>query len=194
MGRRRRSFTRPYGLRSYKKLFVIATEGKKTEPAYFLLFEGDNRIVRIKCIKGDAKSAPAYVLKRMQNYLQEEALQKSDEAWIVVDQDQWEARQLQMLFDWAKQKSNRHVALSKPNFEYWLLLHFEDGTGLVFASDCAVRLKRYLPGYDKSIDRNKFPEEAIREAINRAKSRKKSGAQAFTDVYRLVENILKAQE
>ena len=62
MGRRRRSFTRPYGLRSYKKLFVIATEGKKTEPAYFLLFEGDNRIVRIKCIKGDAISAPAYVL------------------------------------------------------------------------------------------------------------------------------------
>jgi hypothetical protein len=194
MAARRRSFRRSYGQRSYKKLFVIATEGKKTEPSYFRLLQGDNKIVRILCLKGDAKSAPAYILKRMNAFLKEEDLKDTDEAWIVVDQDQWEQEQLKSLFQWAELKTNQDVALSCPNFEYWLLLHFEDGKKLSSSTECTVRLKRYLPGYDKGVDVGKFPLEAIRQAIMRAKIRKQAGKQGSTTVYRLVENILNAQE
>lgn len=35
MPQKRRSFRRPFGKLPYRKLFVIATEGAKTEPQYF---------------------------------------------------------------------------------------------------------------------------------------------------------------
>lgn len=197
MGRFRRSFSRTYGQRSYKKLFVIATEGKKTEPAYFRMLADSSKLVKIKCIKGDAKSAPGYVLKRMALCLQEEDLQKGDEAWIVIDQDQWEEHQLETLFVWEKATENRGIALSNPNFEYWLLLHFEEGTKLAHAEDCSRRLKKYIPGYDKGIDSGHFTSEQVRQAVERARARTKGKPAACfgsTSVYRLVENILTARD
>ena len=40
---KRGSFQRPFGERRYRKLFVIATEGVKTEPQYFAAFNIDRR-------------------------------------------------------------------------------------------------------------------------------------------------------
>jgi len=86
----RRSFQRPLGERRYKKLFIIAVEGSKTEPQYFDLFNSQGAIISVKCLKGKhTNSAPLQVLKRMENYLKKEALGKTDEAWLVVDKDAW---------------------------------------------------------------------------------------------------------
>lgn len=193
----RRKFQRPLGQRRYRKLFVIAVEGAKTEPQYFATLNNQQSVIRVNCLKGKHDSSPPQVLRRMQDHLKKEALKKSDEAWLVVDKDQWTNGQLAQLNGWSQVADNYGFALSNPKFEYWLLLHFEDGTGIASSQDCSDRLKRHLPDYDKGIDPRKFPRQTIDEAIRRAKQRDNPPCPDWprsiggTTVYRLVENILR---
>ena len=101
MGGRRR-FKRVIGIRRYRRLFVVATEGTKTEPLYFIMFNDDNKVVHVKCLKGNKQSSPKQVLKRIKVYLQSHSLQDGDEAWLVVDQDQWPDDQLIQLHEWSQ--------------------------------------------------------------------------------------------
>lgn len=148
MPRGRRALTRPLGQRRYRRLFVIATEGSRTEPDYFRLFM-DDVAVHVVCIPARSGSSPDRVLRRLRERLATESLRREDEAWIVVDRDQWTDDQLRSLHDWSCEKDNYGLAVSNPMFELWLLFHFEDGNGLASAHDCLARLKRYLPEYRK---------------------------------------------
>ena len=195
MPSRRRRFRRPPGKRRYRKLFVIATEGVKTEPQYFAIFNDRDSVVHVKCLRSKHHS-PTQVLKRMEDHLRRENLLASDEAWLVVDKDHWQDQDLEQLHKWSQGTDNYGFALSNPRFEYWLLLHFEDGTQIGSSRECATRLKRYVPDYDKNIDVRKIKPDMIKNAIRRAKLRdnppcadwpRKFGS---TTVYKLVENIL----
>lgn len=196
MPRTDRRFQRPFGERRYRKLFIIAAEGAITEPLYFGLFNNQQAVIKVQCLKSSHDSAPKHVLKRMKKYLQNESLQATDEAWLVVDKDQWTDEQLTRLHAWAQERENFGFALSNPKFEYWLLLHFEDGSRITSSSKCTERLQRHLPDYDKGFDIRKFTPSMIDDAIRRAHWRdtppcadwpRSIGA---TTVYRLVENIL----
>lgn len=194
--KRRREFKRQSGSRRYRKMFVLATEGSKTESQYFAIFNDQNLVVHIKFLKERGNSAPPQVLARMKNYLDNENLDSSDEAWLVVDKDQWTDDQLSQLHEWAQKADNYGLALSNPKFEFWLLLHFEDGNGVSNSKTCSQRLERCIQGYDKSIDVKKISEDMITEAIERAKKRDTPACRDWprntgTTVYKLVENILK---
>ena len=192
---KRRQFERPLGERRYRKLFVIAVEGTKTEPQYFAIFNDQNSVIRVNCLKGTSSSAPTHVLKRMEAHLKKEELKDSDEAWLVVDKDNWTDEQLAHVVAWVQGTDNHGLALSNPNFEYWLLLHFEDGSGISSSRDCSCRLKRHLPAYDKGIDGRRITSKMIQAAIRRAKIRDNPPSPDWprtigsTTVYRLVENI-----
>lgn len=192
----RRRLRRPLGERRYRKLFVIAVEGVKTEPQYFAIFNDQNSVIRVNCLKGSHSSSPLQVLKRMNDHLQQEKLRSSDEAWLLVDKDQWTDKQLAQLNSWAKTCDNYGFALSNPKFEYWLLLHFEDGTDIASSRNCSDRLKRYLSGYNKGIDARNITRARIDEAIRRARLRDNPPCSDWpravggTTVYRLVEKIL----
>ena len=58
MASRRRTFKRPLGERRYRKLFVIAVEGVKTEPQYFAIFNDQTSVIRVNCLKGGHDSPP----------------------------------------------------------------------------------------------------------------------------------------
>lgn len=199
MAAQRRKFKRPLGERRYKKLFLIAAEGIKTEPIYLSIFTDDKSIVQVSCLKGRSDSSPPQVLKRMTDHLLSEGLKSSDEAWLVVDKDQWTDEQLTHLHQWASHQDNYGFALSNPKFEYWLLLHFEEGTGIGSSRDCSERLKRWIPDYDKGFDTRKISQLQIEDAIRRAKRRDHPPCDDWpknlgqTTVYRLIENILKAR-
>ena len=199
MAAQRRKFQRPLGERSYKKLFLIAAEGIKTEPIYFSIFTDDKSIVQVSCLKGKSDSSPPHVLKRMTEHLSSAGLKSSDEAWLVVDKDHWTDEQLSQLNQWASLQDNYGFALSNPKFEYWLLLHFEEGTGITSSRDCTERLKRWIPNYDKGVDTRKISQLQINDAIRRAKKRDHPLCDGWpknfgqTTVYRLIESILKAR-
>jgi hypothetical protein len=195
---KRRRFTRPLGKRPYRKLFVIAAEGTKTEPEYFVIFSEQQSVIRVNCLKSRHGSSPPQVLRRMEEHLKREKLRSSDEAWLVVDKDQWTDEQLSQLHTWAQKQENYGFALSNPKFEYWLLLHFEDGVGIASSQDCTDRLRRHLPSYDKGVDSDKITREHIDNAIRRAKQRDNPPctdwprAIGCSTVYKLVENILRS--
>ncbi|MEA3413457.1 MAG: RloB family protein [Pseudomonadota bacterium] len=197
---RRRRFQRRVGVRRYRRLIVIATEGSKTEPQYFSLFNNQESVIKAYCLRGRHDSAPPKVLKRMKDYIENSGLQSTDQAWLVVDRDNWTEEQLGQLYHWSEQAENYGFALSNPRFEYWLLLHFEDGSGIAGAQDCADRLNRYVPHYKKGIDPRKFPPEAIEAAIGRASQRDNPPCADWprlvgsTTVYRLVGKILEKGE
>ena len=192
----RRKYRRPTGERRYRKLFLIATEGDKTEPQYFAILNDHHSVIHVDCIKSKHHSSPLQVLKRMEDRLKRETLKNSDEAWLVVDKDQWQDEQLAQLHTWSQDADNYGFALSNPKFEYWLLLHFEDGTNLGSASECSARLKKHLPGYDKGLDIRNITPDMIEDAIRRAKARDNPPCGDWprtfgsTTVYKLVENIL----
>jgi len=129
----------------------------------------------------------------MKKHLKEKGLKKNDEAWLVVDKDDWETEPLLQLFNWSKEKDNYNFALSNPKFEYWLLLHFEDGSGISSSQDCTNRLKQYLPNYNKGIPAN-ISKPKIQNAITRAKQKDSPPCEDWprqhgSTVYRLVEKL-----
>ena len=54
----------------------------------------------------------------MKKHLEKEGLKKTDEAWLVVDKDQWSDEHLFQLHQWSQQKENYGFALSNPKFEF----------------------------------------------------------------------------
>jgi hypothetical protein len=197
MSRGRRRFNRPTGTRRIRKLILIATEGRVTEPGYFTLLNQMNpENLTVKCICGK-KSTPNHVLKRIVEVLESERLKRDDEAWIVVDKDDWSDEELQRLVDWSARRTNYHLAVSNPMFEYWLLLHFEDGSGVSTANQCYDRLKRYLTTYRKHIRSNDITRDQVDDAIRRAEARDRPPTSDWprnlgTTVYRLAKSILSA--
>ena len=198
MPSKKHSFARPLRReRTRHKLFVLAVEGQKTEHQYFNLFKIGKALVKVECIPSSSNSSPNQVLKRMEARLRKESLKSSDEAWLVVDRDEWDEQALNKLHAWAQEKDNYHMALSNPKFEYWLLLHFEDGTGVATAQECDRRLKEKLRNYDKSIPAAAFTRERINLAIQRAEALDNPRCTDWprtpgSTVYRLVDNILNA--
>jgi hypothetical protein len=200
MAKGRRTFDRALGERRYRKMFVVSVEGLKTEPQYFAVFNGSNSIVRVNTIPGSSDSSPHQVLKRMRTHLRKEGLRASDEAWLVVDKDQWTVEQLDELYAWSQESERYGFALSNPKFEFWLLLHFDDGAGATTAAQCELRLRRWLPAYDKGVSAADFPRDRVEQAVARARRRDTPQCQRWpstpgvTTVYRLVERILTAGE
>lgn len=199
MSQKRRKLHHKRGEHHYRKLFIISAEGAKTEKQYLDLLNRHQSQIAIKCLKHKTKSAPLFVLKRLKEYLKTEGLKKLDEAWMVVDRDKWEEEDLMQLHDWSKEAENYGFVLSNPSFDYWILLHFEEGNNLANLEECMTRLNKYLPKYheDKDISSHKykFTEKEFKNAIKRAEQKDKPRCIDWprttgTTMYQLVQKIL----
>lgn len=199
MGRRdRRNFgdRRPPGRRRYRKIFVVASEGKVTEVEYFRRLNSVRTTVRLHCLDKGDKSSPDQALKAINKHLRSEGIRKGDEAWIVVDADSWEEAALARLHDWSLSDGCRGLAVSNPKFELWILLHFEDGNGASTATIIDQRLRKYPVGTGKHLVGPWLTEERITTAITRARAKDSPPCVDWphspprTTVYRLVERFL----
>jgi hypothetical protein len=193
------ALSRPFGNKRYKRLFLISSEGSVTEPEYF---EGLQHYARIECSRAKGKPAPGDVLKRMKKAFNQTPFRKGDKAWLVIDKDKWTDAQLKELHHWTTEQAanvKRGLAVSNPRFELWLLLHFEDVEGTCPGYECANRLKKHIPGYDKHISLEAFPMTSITAALCRARQMDQPPVsdwpkQTGTTVYRLVEALIKPAE
>ena len=147
----------------------------------------------IKIIPSRHKSSPAQVFDAALDKARKIRLRAGDEVWLVIDTDSRSEGQLKEVCAQCVQKAF-HVAVSNPKFEYWLLLHFEDGSNISSAEDCVRRLRKHMPDYHKSsLNLNKL-RNGIADAIDRAKSKDSAGRAippvAGSTVYRLIERLL----
>jgi RloB-like protein len=176
------------------RLFVIATEGKETEKQYFNMFNSSRIKVEVLPTGDDGKSAPQYVLDRLDIFREQYDLDADDMLWFVSDVDRWPEKNLSTVCRAAKQK-NYGLAISNPCFEVWLYLHFAD----LHPDDCTgkdfeQRLKTTLGKYNKSNLDILAYQSGIKEAIERAKNLHPDLQEYWptsigSHVYRLVELI-----
>lgn len=127
----RRSFTRLSGFRD-ASIIGIACEGDVTEYRYFEEFKArytdfPSRI-HVELIKRQkaSQSAPEHVIASIDAFRKLKA-GPDDEFWVVIDYDRWGERKLSEIAQQASQKGY-HVAVSRPCFEAWLLLHWIEQT------------------------------------------------------------------
>ena len=123
-----------------------------------------------------------------------------DEIWCVLDHHERDAQIAEFRSSIAKVQARRprdRIAVSKPCFEYWLLLHFEYITrafhGVPGRSACCQVtevLQGHLPNYRKN-DQAIFRSVSNRtaRAIANAKQGMNAGAPSFTEVGLLVERL-----
>jgi hypothetical protein len=180
------------------KLFIVATEGKETEKQYFGMFKSTRIKVEILATTEDGKSAPEYVLERLDKFKERYDLSKDDMLWLVSDVDRWRDKKLSSVCSQARQKGY-NLAISNPCFEVWLTLHFED-INTQEDKDCdefKKRLRIILGSYNGSnLDISAYKPNT-KDAVNRAKNLHPSSQQDWpptlgTHVYRLVEILLKS--
>ena len=154
--------------------------------------------VEILATGDDNKSAPEYVLERLDKFKDLYGFSEDDELWLVLDVDRWvKKEQLIAVCPQARQKGYQ-LAISNPCFEIWLCLHFED----LFPEDWTckhfeARLRNILGSYNKSnLDVLAYTPN-VKNAIERSRSldlrqNEYWTSQLGTRVYKLVESILQS--
>jgi hypothetical protein len=191
----RRPLKRSLGQKSYRKMFFVAVEGKKTEPQYFDILKKILPNICIKCVQGGNKTSPIQILNTLKKFMQGEKFLKTDEAWIVIDKDSWTEEQLFTVWKWSQEDPRNGLAVSNPKFEYWLLQHFEEGNNISGSNECSKRLNKYIPNYDKGVKEVQITIASVEEAISRARRRDIPPCEDWprntgTTVYRLVMRML----
>ncbi len=189
-----RKFTRAIATRPYRRIFRIFPEGYETEPSYFEVIRKLCPDVHISIHCHSSNTHPQQILARAKKFINDKKLGKHDLIWLVVDVDYHDKKDLQPLIDWAKENKNYGAAISNPNFEYWILLHFEKGDGIKNMKDCENRLKKHLPNYKKNYLDEKKLIPNITTAITNAKNKHRQSQDWHSDhhttVYELVESII----
>ncbi|MFT8720279.1 RloB family protein [Acetobacter sp.] len=192
--RKKRPLDRSVAVRD-AQLFVIATEGEKTEDIYFSAFQSTK--IRIKTIPTvNGASAPDHVFRRLLEFRDQYQLDDTDELWLVIDRDKWPVRSLRQIASDCQSKKIG-LALSNPCFEIWLAMHYEkleDFPEKLKSCEAFRMLKNCCKSYNKSNFDPKLFIDKTENAISVAKELDKRPRSRWPDktgsrVYRLVEKI-----
>ena len=178
------------------RLFVVATEGEKTEEQYLNIFQSRRVKVEVLSTGPDGKSAAKHVLARMAEFEERYDLGPDDERWLMFDVDRQRPQFIEEVTQMGLESGYR-LAVSNPCFELWLLLHLRehDTTDL----ECAAvinRLRSHLGSYSKTkFDSSPYGRDAIVKAIEAAKLLDRQENVRWpsypgTHVYKLVEKLL----
>lgn len=176
------------------KLYIIATEGEKTEKQYFDIFRNLKIQVRVIPTEGGL-SAPEYVLERLEQFEEQYQIGNEDELWLMIDVDRWGDRKLSQISAATSQKDYQ-LAVSNPCFEVWLYLHCADyENDDLTCAEVEELLRQHLGSYNKrnlSIDVYK---PNVGDAVRRAKrlhtnTNERWPSSLGTHVYKIVEQLI----
>lgn len=190
---------RPFGKRTRarrasRSSILIVCEGTLTEPFYFSALKQAWRLPSVRVVGSEPGTGLVRLRQRARRELA--AMSPGDEVWCVVDHDDRESGMAALR---SGASAQFHVAVSKPCFEFWLLLHFGFTTrpfkGTPGRSACVQvtrELKRHLPDYQKN-DPGVFERVAdqLPTAVSNAKRASRAGAASYTDVWKLIDRLEK---
>lgn len=152
------------------RLFIVACDDTFAPKQYFDLF----RIPRVKIRvvpTTDGTSTAAHVLDRLLQFEHD----PDDELWMLLDTDHCTRGSHLQGFTTALRNAKQkgvNVALSKPSFELWLLLHHLDEAfvgDLATANDVETKLRGILREYNKTrLKAIHYPIESVSDAYARA--------------------------
>jgi hypothetical protein len=153
------------------RLFIIACDDTYAPKQYFDFFRLPRVRVHVEpTIDG---TSAARVLERLVSFAHE--AEEDDELWLLLDTDHFTTGTHLPAFTSTLTKARQHgvnVALSKPCFELWLLLHHVPETalgGVKTAADVSTLLRQQLGEYNKKkLKSQHYPLSSVCEACLRA--------------------------
>ncbi|WP_287129145.1 RloB family protein [Candidatus Cyanaurora vandensis] len=160
---RRPSARRPPEHSPSGKIFLIITEGEKTEPNYFKQLRELLRLRTVEVELVHPEGTDPITLTKYADKCRKERIQKAkksniftpyDEVWVVFDLEKIhdERRKLAQAAMNLPEARGTFFAQSDPCFEYWLLLHWEYTTSpFIDCNNVCQYLKKYLPKYIKGL-------------------------------------------
>lgn len=153
---------RKTGIREYRSVCWVSAEGA-TERDYLgmTVFKGSSVSVRFPKNTHPNRHNPAAVLKRFEKALRENDFRSGDEAWLVVDVDDWSKDEFRELLAWEAADSRHHLAVSNPKFELFLLMHFEKANGCTTPEKVDAALKKHWPRYAKRVTPTQFSAKQV---------------------------------
>ncbi|MDK8759978.1 RloB family protein [Corynebacterium sp. MSK151] len=135
-----------------KKILLICVEGE-TEQAYFNSIASYNHQIYPVVFPGNNSSPQGLLsaaISKVEEFIKKKGLKPSDEAWLVLDRDEGERDEAILdLYEWAKLHRNRYIALSVPNFELWILAHFQGVSGISTKTEVKTALDSHISNYKK---------------------------------------------
>jgi RloB-like protein len=168
--RKARPLTRDTASLRDDRLFIVACDDTYAPKQYFEFF----RITRVQVHvvpTEDGTSAAPHVLSRLLAFDHEQ----DDELWLLLDTDHYTQGTHLASFTDAIAEAKRqgvNIALSKPCFELWLLLHHLNESEIGSpsnAQDVEDALRGALGNYNKSnLKREDYPLKSIADACSRA--------------------------
>lgn len=154
--------------------FFVACDDTYAPKQYFGFFRLSR--VHVEVVPtSEGKCAARDVLKRLLEYSREFEPEDDDELWMLLDTDHYTTGTHLRSFLSAirnARKKRVNVALSKPCFELWLLLHHEEEAAvrsLLSGGEVVEALRAKLGQYDKTkLKREHYPLSSVAEAVKRA--------------------------
>lgn len=204
--RRARALARKKGTRPPYDRILICCEGAKTEPLYFEDIRIEKRIpgAHVKVMPSALGTEPLQIVEyALSKFLD---AREFEHIFVVFDRDQHRtyhdalnrSAALNERYQNDGKKLVKFTAIpSVPNFELWILLHFEDVLDFHHRDDIVRRVCACLPGYWKAMPGvYKATQSNVDTAIGRAKVLQSryaaaSGIDPYTEVDKVVE-ILRA--
>ncbi|MEX2381592.1 MAG: RloB family protein [Opitutales bacterium] len=187
--------SRQSGGRRSKHLFVVATEGYRTEPIYFESFNPDpgEGSIRFEILNHRHKNNPSDLLARLVEFREKKKPGSGADYWMVFDKDEWSSEQLDG-FCAAARRQKVNIALSNPCFELWLYLHLGDNRPFFTRGEISTALESRLGAYSKDCYDLDTICRGVEDAIRRAKGLDSAPAASWpreqgTWVYRLMEEV-----
>lgn len=197
--RKLRPLTREVSEYRDDRLFIVATDDTYAPLQYFNGFKFSRvRILIVPTI--DGTSSASHVLARLNTFEAEEY----DQRWMLLDTDHYirpdHAAQYTQSIKEARQKGI-FIAISRPCFDFWLLLHHVSDldrlSAIGNAKDVLTELRGELTVFNKTnLDMSKFPLSSVSHACRTAKAlglSVKGGDRPespMSDVYKLWKEIL----
>lgn len=183
------------------RIFWISSDDRYA-PRQYLGFL-DVRGIRFAFLNDDDKTRAAEAALKDLQAISPQEIQPDDERWLILDTDHFTEESHLATFTRVLSEAERAgilVALSRPCFEYWLLLHHTDPhelDALTTAKQVKLHLKTILGTYNKArLKQQHYPIESIVKAFQRAKyhDAQISGGRIplsnTSRMYRLLESIL----
>lgn len=188
-----------------KPILLVVCEGAVTEKQYLRGIADRYRNSRVQIeIAPEAGRDPKTLaeIARDRKKRAEDLAQKQedenlayDQVWCLHDIDDHPIEKIAAAKDIARD-NGIHLAVSNPNIELWLYLHF-DNKGPIDRFKLAKLLRKHIPQYEKRVDFQDY-ETGLADAIQRAKrldidaaNSGEPGRNPTTGVYRLIAEIQK---
>ena len=168
--RKTRQLTRDAGTFRDDRLFIVACDDQYAPRQYFDAFKLSRVQVHV-VTTDDGTSSASFVLDRLLRFEHE----PDDERWLLLDTDHYTQGSHIKSFMAAIRKARHNgvkIAISKPCFELWLLLHVaEESTvgSLADASETSTALRVALGEYNKTqLKAEHYPVASVVMACERA--------------------------